>query len=72
MEMLAVPPQATHANGAPIYLLQFADPWTMIADLFLRPGVQNAIMGMGGNSATFGTLASGTITTTPANAPAPA
>jgi hypothetical protein len=61
--MLILPAQPTtaHAAGAPVYLLAYIDPWEMIAACALRPWTQTGVNGLGGNSATFGTYASGSL-----------
>jgi hypothetical protein len=54
-------PTTVHAAGAPVYLLTHVAPSEMIAACALRPWTQIVVNELGGNSATFGTYASGSL-----------
>lgn len=58
------PPAAEHAGGAAILLLKYPDPWKMISDEALRPWAQQVVTALGAQSATFGALATGSLTLT--------
>jgi hypothetical protein len=58
---LPTPPTSAHAAGASVYVLNFATPWEMIANLALRPWTQQMVNGLGAASATFGTFVSGSL-----------
>ena len=53
---------SAHAAGATVFLLSYPDPWSMIADQALRPYAQQVVIGLGANSAIFGSQASGSLT----------
>ena len=59
---LPVPPTTTHAQGLPVQTLQWSDPWTVIAQEALRPWAQQIVTNLGAKSATFGSVASGSLT----------
>lgn len=61
MALLPSPAKATHAVGASVMVLLYPDPWTMIAQEALRPWAQQVAQGLGSNSATFGAIASGSM-----------
>lgn len=60
---LPVQPTTTHASGAAVYVLQWPDPWTTIAQEGLRPWTQQVVNGLGPKSATYGAMASGSLST---------
>jgi hypothetical protein len=57
-------PAAEHAGGADILLLRYPDPWKLIADEALRPWAQQVVTALGAQSATFGAMATGSLTLT--------
>lgn len=62
MTMLPAQPTTTHAAGDGVLVLTSPDPWTLIGNEALRPWAQQVVMGLGNQSATFGSLASGSLT----------
>lgn len=61
LELLPVQPTTTHAAGKPVYLLTYHDPWFMISINALLPYAQQMVIGLGGNSATFGSSVTGNL-----------
>lgn len=61
MGALSVPPATAHDLGAGVKVLQYPDPWTLIAQEALRPWAQQVVLGLGQRSSTFGSVASGSM-----------
>ena len=65
MALLPFPPTTTHTVGTGGMQLSYNDPWTFIAQKYLRPSFQADINNLGELSASFGTLASGSLALAP-------
>ena len=61
MADLLTQPATAHAAGTPVMLIQWPDPWTLIAQEALRPWAQQVTINLGAKSATFGAVASGSM-----------
>jgi hypothetical protein len=60
--MLPTQPTTTHSTGESVWLLTYHDPWYMLSINALLPYAQKVVIGLGGNSATFGSSVVGTMT----------
>ena len=62
MALSPVLPTTTHKAGDAVLVLANPDPWTLIANEALRPWAQQVVLGLGAQSATFGSAATGSLT----------
>jgi len=61
LQMLPSQPATTHSTGDSVYLLTYHDPWFMLSINALLPYAQKVVIGLGGNSATFGSSVVGAL-----------
>jgi len=62
MALSPVVPTTAHKAGDAVLVLANPDPWTLIANEALRPWAQQVVLGLGAQSATFGSAATGSMT----------